>query len=243
MSATLPTEVVFLPGFDGVAELRAPFVQAIGAHHPARAIGYPNRKLETLNGYARFAASHTTPDSRPVLVAESFSGLVAARWAAQDPHVAGLVLCGAFARSPVPWAGLGASLPSMAQFFGANFLNPMTFASRDLARRQWSQALARAIRSLDRGVIAERLRLIAVEDVSAQLRDLRIPIVLVHFEEDIVIGAQARATLESVCHNAQVLRVKGPHFAIEVRPRESAAALRETLATMFRATTRPPVDS
>jgi pimeloyl-ACP methyl ester carboxylesterase len=178
-----------------------------------------------------------------VLVAESFSGLVAARWAAQDPHVAGLVLCGAFARSPVPWAGLGAALPSMAQFLGANFLNPMAFASRDPARRHWSDALATAIRSLDRDVIAERLRLIASEDVSGQLRGLRIPIVVVHFEEDVVIGAQARAALESVCHNAQVLRVKGPHFAIEVRPRESAAALREPLAAMFRTTTRPPVDS
>jgi pimeloyl-ACP methyl ester carboxylesterase len=236
MSADAPTEVIFLPGFDGVAELRAPFTQAIAAHHPARAIGYPNRKLGTLDGYARFAASHVASGSRPVLVAESFSGLVAARWAAQDPHVAGLVLCGAFARSPVPWASLGAWLPSMAQFAGANFLNPMALASGDPARRQWSVALAAAIRSLDREVIAERLRIIAAEDVSARLRELRIPIVLVHFEQDFVIGTHARAALEAVCHNARVLRVKGPHYAIEVRPLESAAALREPLAAMFRTT-------
>jgi pimeloyl-ACP methyl ester carboxylesterase len=243
VSAARATEVIFLPGFDGDAELRAPFVEAIGSQHPARAVGYPNRKLETLSGYARFAAGHVTPGSRPVLVAESFSGLVAARWAAQDPQVAGLVLCGAFTRSPVPWASLGAWLPSMAQFVGANFLSPVAFSYRDPARRRWSEALAKSIRTLDRDVIAERLRLIAAEDVGAELRQLRIPIVLAHFEDDLVIGARARAALEAVCHNAQVLRMKGPHYAIEVRPRESAAALREALAAMFGTTSATPADS
>jgi pimeloyl-ACP methyl ester carboxylesterase len=234
MSAPLPaTEIIFLPGFDGVAELRAEFVAALAAHYPSRAIGYPNEVLGSLNGYARHAAKQVGPASRPVLIAESFSGLVAARWAAQDPHVAGLVLCGAFARSPVPWAGLGASMPAMAQFVGANFLNPMSFALRDPARRRWSDALSAALRSMRQDVIAERLRLIATEDVGNELSALRIPIVVAHFEEDVVIGPGARSQLERVCHNAEVVRVPGPHFAIETRPRESAAALVPRLAAMF----------
>jgi pimeloyl-ACP methyl ester carboxylesterase len=232
------TEVVFLPGFDGVAELRSEFTQAIGEHHPVRPVSYPNRKLETLNGYARYAAGHVARESRPVVVAESFSGLAAARWASQDPQVAAIVLCGSFARNPVPWAALGAALPAAAQFLGANFLAPMTFASRDSARRRWSEALAAAVRSLDREVIAERLRLVATEDVSRELSSLRIPIVLVHFEQDLVIGAQAREALERICQNAVVVRVPGPHFAIETRPRESAAAIRGPLAALFAKT--PP---
>jgi pimeloyl-ACP methyl ester carboxylesterase len=240
-NGAVPTEVVFLPGFDGVAELRAPFIEAIAEHHRARAIGYPNRKLETLNGYARFAAAQVTPESRPVVVAESFSGLVAARWAAQDPHVAGIVLCGAFAANPVPWTGLGASMPSMAQFLGANFLNPLAFASGDPARRRWASALASAVASMHRDVVAERLRLVATEDVSADLRALRIPIVLMQFVDDLIISGRARGALEAVCHNARVVRFKGPHFAIEVRPRESAAAIREPLAAIFGKTaTKPP---
>lgn len=240
MNGASPTEVVFLPGFDGAAELRQPFIEAIAEHHPARAIGYPNQKLGTLNGYARFVADQVAPESRPVVVAESFSGLVAARWAAQDPHVAALVLCGAFARNPVPWASLGASMPALAQFLGSNFLNPMAFASGDPARRHWSEALAVAVRSMHRDVIAERLRLIASENVSADLRALRIPIVLVQFDDDLVIGPNTRGALEAVCHNARIVRFKGPHFAIEVRPRESAAAIREPLAAIFRTTTAKP---
>ena len=232
-AAATPTEIVFLPGFDGEADLRCEFVDALAQLHPARAVGYPKHALATLNGYARLAASQVRPESRPVVIAESFSGLVAARWAAQDPHVAGLVLCGSFARSPVPWAALGASMPAMAQFLGANFLNPMSFALRDPARRRWSEALAAALRSMRHDVIAERLAIIATEDVSRELGLLRIPIVLVHFDDDHVIGADARGHLESVCHNAEVVRVPGPHFAIETRPRESAAAIAPRLAAMF----------
>jgi pimeloyl-ACP methyl ester carboxylesterase len=227
------TEIVFLPGFDGVAELRGEFVEALAPLGPVRSIGYPNSKLDTLNGYARFVAAQVDPGSRPIVVAESFSGLIAARWAAQDPHVAAVVLCAAFARNPVPWSALGASMPATAQFFGANFLNPLGFITGDVARQRWSQALATAIRSLHRDVIAERLRIVSTEDVGTELQGLRIPIVLAQFQDDAVIGARAREALEAACVEPTIVRVPGPHFTLETRPREVAAALRPHLAALL----------
>lgn len=224
------TEIVLLPGFDGVAELRAPFVAALAERHPARAIGYPNRTLDTLNGYARFAAAQVGPDARPLVLAESFSGLVAARWAASDPHVAGLVLCGAFARSPVPLASLGARLPSIAQFLGANFLKPAGFMAGDPARRRWSKGLADAIAGMKREVVAERLRLIAEEDVSRSLAAIRVPVVVVEFADDLVVGRFATRELARCCAGSTTVRVAGPHFALETRPRECAEALEPHLA-------------
>jgi pimeloyl-ACP methyl ester carboxylesterase len=228
-----PTEIVFLPGFDGVAELRGEFVAELNAVAPARAIGYPNRKLETLNGYARFASSQVSAESRPVLIAESFSGLVAARWAAQDPHVAALVLCGAFARNPSAWVELAASWPATAQFFGANWMNPMGYLSGDAARRRWSQALTTAVGSLHKDVLAERMRIIATEDVSADLGALRIPVVVVRFQDDLVIDAVATAALEAACVEPVSVKIPGPHYAIETRPLEAAEALRPHLARLF----------
>ena len=84
-------------------------------------------------------------------------------------------------------------------------------------------------------VLAERLRIIADEDVSRELASLRIPIVLVQFERDEVVGAHARNELESVCHNAHIVRFPGPHFALEVRPRECAEAIGGKLSTLFKA--------
>ena len=136
------TEIVFLPGFDGVAQLRARVRRGARARHPARApSAIPTARWARSTATARYAARQVAPESRPLVVAESFSGLVAARWAANDPHVAGLVLCGAFARSPVPFVrALGASMPSMAQFLGAEVPESrwLMFAS-DPARRRWSR--------------------------------------------------------------------------------------------------------
>lgn len=229
------SQIVFLPGFDGELELRREFLDALGKRHQVRGVSYPPRALGTLDEYRVHAMAHAPVDWRPVLVAESFSGLVAARWAAVDSRVQALVLCGAFARNPVGHAAsLGASLPSLAKL-GPLLLGPMARLSGDPKRRRWGAALSEALGSLPDAVVAERLRLIAREDVGPLLAGLAIPVVLVQFDADLVIGPLARAHLESVCHNAHVLRLPGPHFALETRPADCAQAIDEHLRGPFAA--------
>ena len=226
---SLPRPVVlFLPGFDGDGRLRERFLDELRPAYMARSVAYPNRVLGSLAAYCRYAAAQVAHEERVILVAESFSGLVAARWASRDPHVDGVALCGAFARNPVWGAALGAALPSVVRF-GAQFLGPLRAATADPARRAWSMAFSRTLRALDPEVIAERLRLIAEENVSEDLRALRIPVILLQFNGDLVVGPGARGELESVCHNARVIRHPGPHFALETQPRSCADALRGPL--------------
>jgi len=236
-----PPEALFLPGFDGAGSLREPFLAALREHHPVRAIDYPNRLLQSLNGYCRHAESQAPPASPVILVAESFSGLVAARWASMDPHVVALVLCGAFARDPIAWAtSLAASVPAALRL-GAAFLRPPP-GNRDPARLQWAKDLSRTLRALDDAVIGERLRIIANEDLRPELGALAIPVTLLQFEDDLVIGPGPRGELEEVCHNAHVVRFPGPHFAIETMPRECAEAIGPRLRSMTttRATSGSP---
>jgi pimeloyl-ACP methyl ester carboxylesterase len=233
----LAPQLVFLPGFDGAAHLREPFLAALRGHHQTRGIGYPNRPLHTLNGYCRHAAAHLDADARAIVVAESFSGLVAARWASMDPHIEGLVLCGSFARNPMTWmTSLGASVPGLVRF-GAGFLRTPQLARPDPVRQRWTRDLSQALRALDDGVIGERLRLIAEEDVRTELRALRIPVLLVQFDDDLVIGPRSRGELEEVCHNAEVIRFPGPHFAIETMPQQCATAIAAGVRTMGSKTT------
>jgi hypothetical protein len=243
MSKATP-EILFLPGFDGAAQLREPFVAALRRQSPARAVGYPNRPLGSLNGYCRFAAAQaSTHHARHILVAESFSGLVAARWAAVDPHVEAIVLCGSFARNPVRWlASVGAALPEIVRF-GARLLRTIPPATRDPLHLRWSREFNDTILALDDDVIAERLRIIADEDVSHELRGLRIPVVLVQFQGDEVVGSRARSELEAVCHNPSIVRFPGPHYALEIRPRECAEAIGAQIQSLFRATGSNPQDT
>ena len=226
------SQIVFLPGFDGNAQLRRDFCQALANHqHEVLPVSYPNRLLGTLDHYRVHATAETPVDWSPILVAESFSGLVAARWAAVDMRVRAVVLCGSFARNPVGLAaGLGASWPALVKF-GQSMLPPVT--PHDSPRRRWSDAFTRALTSLSDEVLAERLRLIATEDVTENLSTLSVPVVLVQYQSDLVINPQARAHLERVCRKAEVLKVPGPHFAIETKPREVAAVIHQRLAKLF----------
>ena len=224
------SQVVFLPGFDGAAHLRHEFLDALAARHAVRAVTYPNRGLGSLDAYRDHAMAHAPVDWKPVLVAESFSGLVAARWAAIDARISAVVLCGAFARNPVGGAAsLGAVLPGLVKL-GPAFMGPMAWATGDARRARWGAGLTRALAALDDDVVAERLRIIAHEDVGPQLGALEIPVVVVHFGSDAVVGSLARAHLESVCRAPVVLRLEGPHVALETRPLVCAAAIGAAIA-------------
>ena len=226
--------VVFLPGFDGDAPLRRDFMDALGEHHTVVGVSYPNRPLGTLDAYRAHAMAHVPVDWSPFVVAESFGGLIAARWAALDHRVRGIALCGSFARNPVSVAaGIGASLPGLVKL-APRLTAPFARASGDPMRAKWSNGFTKSLASLRDEVVAERLRLIAGEDVGPQLAKLEVPIVVVQFEGDEVVGAAARDHLESVCHNAQVVRLPGPHFAIETRPRECARAIGERIRALTR---------
>ena len=227
------TPVVFLPGFDGDAALRHEFVAELARHRPVRAVSYPNRMLGSLDAYRAHAMAEAPVDWRPVLVAESFGGLVAARWAALDPRVRALVLCGSFARNPVgAAAALGAAWPGLVKL-GPVLWGPVARASGNARRIRWADGFARSLGELRDDVVAERLALIAGEDAAPGLARLAIPLVLVQFDSDRVVGRAARAHLEAACHNARVLKLPGPHFALETRPRETAAAIEAELARLL----------
>jgi pimeloyl-ACP methyl ester carboxylesterase len=224
--------IVFLPGFDGDAPLRRDFMDLLGQQHAVMGVSYPNHPLGTLDAYRTHAMAHVPVDWNPVLIGESFGGLIAARWAALDSRVRGVVLCAAFARNPVSVAaGLGAAMPGLVKL-APRLTVPFALASRDPLRAKWSNGFTRSLSALRNEVVAERLRLIAEEDVGPLLGRMHVPIVVVQFEGDEVVGPAARDHLESVCHNAQVVRLPGPHFAIETRPRECAQAIMERIRTL-----------
>lgn len=227
------SQLVFLPGFDGDASLRRDFVASLARHHDVRAVSYPNQPLGSLDAYRVHAMGEAPVDWEPILVAESFSGLVATRWAALDSRVRALVLCGSFARNPMGYATeLGASLPSLVKI-GPALMNPAVQLSGDPARRRWSAGFARTLGALRNDVVAERLRLIATEDVGDILAALDVPVVVMQFDDDLVVGSSARAHLESACARPHVVRIAGPHFALETRPGECAAAIERALGAVL----------
>jgi pimeloyl-[acyl-carrier protein] methyl ester esterase len=227
------SRIIFLPGFDGNAQLRRDFIDALGRRHEVRAASYPNRPLGSLDAYRVQAMGEAPVDWQPVLVAESFSGLVATRWASIDPRVQALVLCGSFARNPLGYATeLGAAWPALVKL-GPALMNPAAQLSREPARRRWASGFSRTMGELRNDVVAERLRLIATEDAGPALSALAIPVVVVHFDDDLVVGPGARSQLQAACARPHVVRLPGPHFALETRAAECAAAIDRALCAVL----------
>ena len=234
------SQVAFLPGFDGAAGLRRDFLAALGRRHEVRSVTYPNRALGSLDEYRVFAMGEVPVDWKPVLVAESFSGLVAARWAAIDPRVRALVLCGSFAANPMGLAtSLGISMPGLVKRGPAFFDSAVQQMSAEPARRRWSAEFTAQMARLPDEVVAERLRIIAIEDTSPTLAELQVPVVILHFDEDQLIGPAAHEHLVAACRRPHVVRLPGPHFALEIRPRECARAIDRALAAVLPAPSRP----
>jgi pimeloyl-[acyl-carrier protein] methyl ester esterase len=99
--------LVILPGLDGTGARFADFISAIAPAVDARVIPFPTdeplgyAQLETLVRRA------LPSDRRFVLLAESFSGPLAIRIGADPPRgLAGVILCGTFAKNPYPWLRL-----------------------------------------------------------------------------------------------------------------------------------------
>jgi pimeloyl-ACP methyl ester carboxylesterase len=104
-------------------------------------------------------------------------------------------------------------------------MRPVAQASGNELRRLWTTGFSTAMARLPSAVVAERLRIIEEAETADTLRAVRVPLLVVQFQGDQVVGRGARDHLESVCHNARVLHLPGPHFAIEVRPQECADAI------------------
>src|SRR5882762_948969 len=98
-----PSPLILLPGLDGTGDLFHPLLNAIPSDQPTRIIPYPTHQPLCYNDLLALIHSQLAADENLILVAESFSGPLALRYAAMHPaRIRALILCASFIRSPVP---------------------------------------------------------------------------------------------------------------------------------------------
>jgi pimeloyl-[acyl-carrier protein] methyl ester esterase len=225
--------LVLLPGLDGTGKLFGNFVQVLGPGVSSQIIAYP--KDDAL-GYAQLEtlARAALPCDRPfVVLGESFSAPIAIRIGAEPPPgLAGIILCGAFARNPYPligWAGsLAAWFPvkSLPQWVRA----PMMWGSMDPDRAP--EQLARAMADVSEAVIRHRIAALLAVDESAALTSIRLPTLILQAARDLVIPASATQWILKCAPRAHLVEIDGPHLLLQTRPAECAAAVMNFLRSV-----------
>ena len=234
--------LILLPGLDGTGKLFGDFIEALGAEVDARIVTYPlDRRLgyEELEQLVRAALP---AGRRCVILAESFSGPIAIRIAADPPaELEGVVLCVTFARNPYPllaWLRpLVKALPvkHMPRWMRSGFM----WGSRS-SKRLPSPA-NRATAAVDSDVLRHRIGAMLGVDATPALARIAMPMLVMEASADNVVPAAATPYILSLQPHARHARIKGPHLLLQTRPRECAAEViqfvRAAVAAPLRAET------
>jgi pimeloyl-ACP methyl ester carboxylesterase len=222
----LTPKLVLLPGLDGTGKLFAEFLKALDLSLSANVVSYPTNvplgydKLEPL---VRAALPTRGPF---VLLAESFSGPLAIRIAANPPPaLVGLILCVTFASNPYPhlawarWLAPLLPLKSMPRWLRAPLM--WGSASPSKAPRQSERAMA----NVDAAVIRRRIAALLSVDETAALAKISMPTLVLCATRDRVVSKAATMRIMCGIRHAQRVDVDGPHLLLKTRPQECAAAV------------------
>ena len=219
-------QLVILPGLDGTGARITPFLREMERTVPVRVLKYPP---DQPMGYVELESlvRQGLPQGEPyVLLAESFSGPIAIRVAADPPPgLAGLILCGTFARNPFPWLravrALAVRVPfkSLPRWLRA----PLLWGSGD-PRRAPPRA-ERASAAVEKAVIRRRLHEVLTVDATACLADITLPTLILGATRDRIVPRSAARLLAQRTRHGELAEIDGPHLLLQSRPTESAAAV------------------
>jgi pimeloyl-ACP methyl ester carboxylesterase len=208
---------LLLPGLDGTGDLFARFLACAPSGFHLRALRLPSDRPRDYRELADWLIAEL-PDAPVALIAESFSGPLAVLVANRSPRIAGVVLCASFVRSPLPGALARLSRPLWRRAppaFAIRFL--MTGGDAALA-----QAVRNALASVDRAVVAARIRAALTVDVRAELQRLSQPLLWLRATRDRLIhGGLASAAVRALGPSAELLDLDAPHLLLQSKPAEA----------------------
>ncbi len=220
---------LLLPGMDGTSDLFGPLSRALAPQLEPEVCAYPcDRAL----GYdALEAVVRARFDGSPrVVIAESFSGHLGIRLAADPPPgLRAVVLAAAFAAPPAP-----AVLASFAgtALFG---LRPPASAVRAVlvgwdAPAALVDDVRAAIARVAPDVLAARLRAILREDSRGALASAKVPLLCIRPTRDRLV--RRRRALRPPEGHAALVAIRAPHLVLQRAPERCAEAIRAFVASL-----------
>lgn len=223
MSAARVPNLVLLPGLDGPGVLFRPLLAELPKDVRPGVIAYPSNQTLSLSEYARLVARQL-PHQEFVLLAESFSGLVAlALLADAAPRLSGVLFVGGFAEPPrrlllqlatlVPWAG--SAMRSAPPFLLRQFCLGKTANSQQLA------LLREALAAVSPSVLTHRLGLVAARQPFGK-KQFAIPCHYLQASQDRLVPPSAARWFQHHFAPCEVDCIEGPHFLLQARPQPCA---------------------
>lgn len=223
MSTCKHVTIVLLPGMDGTGELLAPLAARLSAMRPVQLISYP---MDASWGYDKLISFVLAkiPDTRFVILGESFSGPIAIDVAAQeDDRVAGLILASSFVRHPLPRLFRGIVPLLKFRSVSGRLIDALLLGPG--ARRDLVDALHGVQSRSPPRVMARRIAEVLRVDRRGPLRKTRCPLLCIHGRRDPVVRKSNTTEIQSIRPDAEVYLLDGWHLILETHADEAADAI------------------
>ncbi len=236
----LPT--LLLPGLDGSGRLFGPLLAAGPRGFEPRVVPLPAGAPRGYDGYLE-ALRPALPRRGPwALLAESFSGPLAVRLAAErPPGLAALVLVATFLHRPLqPWLAPLAPLVG-TPLFSLPLLPPairLLLAGFD-APDGVVEEIRAATAAVPAAVLARRARAALAVDVRAALAATEVPLLYLGPRGDRLLRTDVAEDVLAARPDAAVAHLAGPHTILQVRPQACLARIEPFLAAAASARARP----
>jgi len=226
--------LILLPGMDGTGDLFAPILPYLKSSFPVVVVDYP---IDQSLDYATLTNKvlKRCPEGRYVLVAESFSGPIAAEIAGRAPDrlLAVIFVC-SFLRTP---SRIGALFRNVLQIVPKP--RPPSWMTATAVRQRLLngcpdervvQSVVAAVERVEVRVLAERLRGLLGLHALPATPARALPVAYLRATADRLVGDDAWADIRAVYPDAQRFDLAGPHCLLQSHPSEAAAVITRFVA-------------
>jgi pimeloyl-ACP methyl ester carboxylesterase len=219
---------LILPGMDGTGELLTEFATALAPELVAKIVSYPKDAPLDYAALTALVAESLPREGSFVLIAESFSGPITIELAARKPEgLIGLVLCASFARAPRSrmlrlFDAMQRILPAKNMPIGP----AMPWLMGRWSTREWARRVRDAVRGVSAETMRARLRAVADVDVTAMIAQIDCPLLYLKGSHDRLVGDAGWLAIRERSRNAVCIEIEGPHFLLQAKPEECAAAIK-----------------
>jgi pimeloyl-[acyl-carrier protein] methyl ester esterase len=207
---------VLLPGLDGTGKLFDRLLAVIGGSHAFTVVRYPE-SVASLNDLVAFARAAIDRVENPIVIAESFSGVLLARLLSERKiRMRAAVFAASFMETPrryllpgalrVPETVARVAMAALIKHFCVNGCD-------DAALRE---EIFRVVDSAPYRTLLTRLALL--RDLEERVIETVVPVLALQATQDRVLDRSARSSIKRRIPGARIEMVEGPHLLLQAEP-------------------------
>lgn len=228
MSSSRKRNLILLPGLDGTGLLFANLINQLEEDFEVTSISYPSKSQCSLDDLAEIVKNQMPDPRNSVLLAESFSGLVALTLLeklpvspkgiifgmcfVEPPFQALLRVTSKFPITQIPWGCIPDAIYRR-------------FCLGNLANKEQLENLKNVLSQVDPAAIFQRLRLIETFRIPKNSKNLEIPCLYIQATKDRLITNKSSIWFSQNFENFFLIEIPGPHFLFQSHVEQCAKSI------------------